>query len=189
MKIGEYWNKLKKNWILSAIITGVIGLILLLFPGQALLSVTYCIGGLSIAVGVIRTVRYFKQDHSYPFLFQSDLVTGLLAIGLGLFMVTQPKSVMTLLPHIFGILMIGCGVGNILRAVDAKKAGFRLWGWLLGLAIVSVILGWLVLGNPFGAAEVVVAVAGGCMVYESITDLITTFVLQKKLKILKQAQA
>ena len=77
MKIGELWNKIKKNWIISAIVTGIVGLVLLLFPGSALLSVCYCIGGLTIALGVIRIVRYFKLEHLYPYFFQSDLVIGL----------------------------------------------------------------------------------------------------------------
>ena len=89
MKFGELWKNIKKSWIVSAILTGVIGLILLLFPSATLLSVCYCIGGLIIAMGVIRVVRYFRNEHAYPYLFQSDLVVGLITIGLGIFMVTQ----------------------------------------------------------------------------------------------------
>ena len=124
VKFGELWKNVKKSWIVSAILTGVIGLILLLFPSATLLSVCYCIGGLIIAMGVIRVVRYFKNEHAYPYLFQSDLVVGLITIGLGIFMVTSPKSLVNLLPNLFGILLVGCGVGNILRSVDAKNNGF-----------------------------------------------------------------
>ena len=186
MRFGEFWNKLKKSWILSAIIMGVIGLVLLLFPGNTLLSACYCIGGLTIALGVIRVVRYFKEEHRYPFLFQSDLVVGLITISLGLFMVTSPKTIMNLLPNLFGILLVGCGIGNILRSVDAKNEGFAQWGVVLGMAILSVIAGLVILSNPFGAIELVIAVAGGCLIYESVTDIITTLVISHKLKNLKK---
>ena len=186
VKFGELWDKFKKSWILSAIITGLIGLVLLLFPGSALLSVCYCIGGLTIAMGVIRVVRYFKQEHAYPYLFQSDLVVGLITIGLGLFMVTSPTAVMNLLPNFFGILLVGCGIGNILRSVDAKKNGFTKWGFLLGMAILSVAAGAVILNNPFGAIETVVAVTGGCLIYESVADLLTTFLLNKKIKTIEK---
>lgn len=186
MKIGELWNRFKKSWIISAIVTGIVGLVLLLFPGNALLSVCYCIGGLTIAMGVIRVVRYFKLEHLYPYFFQSDLVIGLVTVGLGVFMVTSPQAVMSLLPNLFGALLIGCGIGNILRSVDAKNTGYTKWGVLLGMAILSIAAGFVVLNNPFGAIEVVVAVEGGCLIYQSISDFLITLVVNKKVKAIVQ---
>ena len=188
MNIGDLWNKIKRNWVLSAIMTGIVGLVLLLFPGSALLSVCYCIGGLTIALGVIRIVRYFKLEHLYPYFFQSDLVIGLVTVGLGIFMVTSPKAVMSLLPNLFGVLLIGCGIGNILRSVDAKNAGYAKWGVLLGMAIVSIAAGFVILNNPFSTLETVVAVVGGCLIYESISDILITFVVNKKVKAIKQIE-
>ena len=181
MNFQTVYNKLKKNWIVSAIITIILGLILLLFPAATLTGISYALGGVIIAVGVTRTVRYFKQDHTYPFLFQSDLVVGLLSIGFGIFMVSQPVAVMSLLPHIFGILLVGCGIGSILRAVDAQKAGFAQWGVLLGLAILSILLGCLIMYNPFGTAETVVIVIGGCMVYQGVCDILTTLIVGRRI--------
>lgn len=187
MNIKSFYEEFRRNWMASAAVTVIIGLILLLFPSAALNFISYCLGFIAIVMGVIRTVRYFQQDHTYPYLFQSDLVVGLLTVGLGLFLVTQPKTVISVVPHIFGILLAGCGVGNILRAVDARKAGLSQWGLLLALAIVSVILGWIILANPFGAMEVVVAVIGGCLIYEGVTDLITTLLVGKRIDKWKKA--
>ena len=189
VKFGELWKNIKKSWIVSAILTGVIGLILLLFPSATLLSVCYCIGGLIIAMGVIRVVRYFRNEHAYPYLFQSDLVVGLITIGLGIFMVTSTKSLVNLLPNLFGILLVGCGVGNILRSVDAKNNGFAQWGVLLGMAIVSIVAGLLLLGNPFETMETVVAIAGGCLIYQSISDILTTFFINKRHRSIKKQAA
>ena len=189
MNFQSIYNKLKQSWIFSAIVTIVLGLILVLFPATALTSVSYVMGGIAIAMGVIRTVRYFKQDHTYPFLFQSDLVVGLLSVGFGIFMLSQPVTVMSLLPHIFGILLVGCGIGGILRAVDAKKTGFASWGILLGLAIVSIVLGWLIMANPFGAVETVVIVIGACLIYQGVTDIVTTLAVGKRIDQWKKSQA
>lgn len=186
MKINEIWNKVKKNWIISAVVTGLIGLVLLLFPSSVLLSVCYCIGGLTIALGVVRVVQYFKQEHAYPYFFQSDLVAGMITIGLGLFMVSSPTTMISLLPYLFGVLLVGCGIGNILRSIDAKAAGFEKWGLLLGLAIVSIAGGLVILANPFGTIEVVVAVTGGCLIYESIVDIFTTLILGRKIKLIRK---
>jgi uncharacterized membrane protein HdeD (DUF308 family) len=187
MDIKSIFERIRRNWIASSIATIIIGLILLLFPAVTLNFISYCLGAVALVMGAIRTVRYFQQDHTYPFLFQSDLVVGLITIGLGIFMMTQPKTVISLIPHLFGILVAGCGVGNILRALDAKKAGLSQWGFLLGLAIISVILGVLIMFNPFGALELVVTIIGGGLVYEGATDLFTTLLLGKRIDAWKKS--
>ncbi|MBR0217762.1 MAG: DUF308 domain-containing protein [Clostridia bacterium] len=181
MDFQSVCKKLKESWVFSAIVIIVLGLILVLFPAAALTSVNYVLGGIAIAMGVIRTVRYFKQDHTYPYLFQSDLVVGLLSVGFGIFMVSQPVKVLSLLPHIFGILMVGFGVGGILRSVDAKKAGISYWGVLLGLSIVSIVLGWLIMANPFGAMETVTIVIGAGLIYQGVTDIVTVLAVGKRI--------
>ena len=188
MNFGELWNKLKKNWIISAIVTGLIGLVMLLFPGSVLLSACYCIGGLTIAMGVVKVVRYFKEEHLYPYIFQSDLVIGLFIIGLGLFMVTSPSVFMTLVPQLFGMLLIGCGVGNILRSIDAKNNGFGQWGVLLGMAILSIVAGLAIMSNPFGTNEALVLVTGGALVYECVADILTTLFINNKIKALQRSE-
>jgi uncharacterized membrane protein HdeD (DUF308 family) len=188
MNFQSIYNKFKQSWICSAAVTIVLGLILALFPAATLKGISYVMGGIAIAMGVVRTVRYFKQDHTYPFLFQSDLVVGLLSVGVGIFMVSQPVTVMSLLPHIFGILMAGCGVGGILRAVDAKKAGFASWGLPLGLAIVSIVLGVLIMSNPFGALETVIIVIGASLIYQGVTDIFAVLMVSKRISQWKQAE-
>ena len=187
MNIKSIFDKIRRNWIASSIATIVIGLLLLLFPRDTLNVISYCIGIAAVIMGVIRTVRYFRADHTYPFLFQSDLVVGLIMVGVGIFMVTQPQTVVSLVPHIFGILLAGCGVGNILRALDAKKAGISLWGILLVVALISLVLGVLIMLNPFGALELVISIIGGGLIYEGATDLITTLMLGKRIDAWKKS--
>lgn len=175
-------EKLKKNWIASAVLCIVAGLILLFFPQEALSAACYIVGGIAVAMGVIRIVRYFKQDHTYPVIFQSDLVFGFLALGLGLFMVTSPQTVMGLIPTLLALVIIGFGVANILRAVDARRAGFERWGLLLGLAILTAVLGWVILMNPFGTLAATVSVVGGCLVYEGAADIVTVLLVGKRIE-------
>ena len=188
MNWQEFLEKTRKNWVASSIVCIVVGLILVLFPGQAMLSVCYVIGGIATAMGVIRMVEYFKRDHTYPFFFQTDLILAMLTLGLGLFAITNPRTMMSLIPAVFGVLLIGCGVGNILRAVDAKKAGFAAWGALLAMAILTVALGWVILSNPFETLEIAVIVIGAGLIYEGVTDLLTVLLVGKRIEAWRAAK-
>ncbi len=178
----KWINDLRKNWIVSAVFVILIGLLLVIFPGETMVNLCYLIGGIAVALGVVRIVTYFRQDHTYPFLFQVDLILGMLILGLGLFAILNPETMISLIPIVCGVLLIGCGVGNILRAVDAKKAGVPLWGLLLGLAIATVVLGWVILCNPFGTVVVAASVIGAGLIYEGVTDIVIILLVGKKIK-------
>ncbi len=178
----KLWTNFRTNWVASSICSVVAGLLLVLFPGQALLNLCYLIGGVAVAMGVVRIVKYFKEDHTYPFLFQPDLILGLLTLGVGIYVITNAKDVMSLIPAICGVLLIGCGVGNILRSLDAKRSGIQFWGVLLALAILSVILGWLIVTNPFATLEVAVIVIGAGLIYEGVTDLVIVKLVSRRIQ-------
>ena len=61
MTFKEFMEKMKKNWIVCGAAAILAGLALVLFPGETLKVINYVVGGLSIAVGVVRTVRYFQH--------------------------------------------------------------------------------------------------------------------------------
>ena len=188
MDFKSMMAELKKNWVVSSLVLVVLGLMLLLFPGSALRAVCYIAGGFSIAFGVISTVRYFRDNRSAPFTFQSGLLAGLICFGVGLFMISHPETVMGMVPTLFGVVLVGYGIGGILRAVDAKKAGVSKWGILLALAILTVALGAVILSDPFGALETVIMVIGGCLIYEGASDIVAVIITGKRLKEEKSEQ-
>ena len=57
------------------------------------------------------------------------------------------------------------------------------------MAIVSIVAGLLLLGNPFETMETVVAIAGGCLIYQSISDILTTFFINKRHRSIKKQAA
>ncbi|MBR5379788.1 MAG: DUF308 domain-containing protein [Clostridia bacterium] len=187
MNFKSFIETLKKNWIVSSAITALIGLVLVLFPTGTLKVISYVIGALAVVMGVIRTVRYFKQDHTYPFLFQSDLLVGLLSIGFGLFLIISAETVISMVPFVFGILLIGCGVGNVLRAIDARNAGLSSWAVLMALAVISIAVGIVCMANPFTVMETAVIVIGAALIYVGITDIVTTVAVSKRIRLWKGA--
>ena len=103
-----------------------------------------------------------------------------------LFAQLPPDSVLR--RYAAGMLMVGFGIGGILRAVDAKKAGFATWGVLLALAIISIVLGWLIMANPFSVMETAVIIIGASLIYQGMTDIVSTLVVGKRINEWKKSQ-
>ena len=80
------------------------------------------------------------------------------------------------------VVLVGCGIGGIVRAVEAKKAGVSKWGILLALAILTVVLGAVILSDPFSALETAIMVIGAGLIYEGATDLITAIVAGRRIE-------
>ena len=106
---------------------------------------------------------------------------------LGLFLLASPEKVLSMVPFVFGVLLAGCGVGNVLRAADAKKAGLSAWKVLLALALISVAAGVVCMVNPFEVMETTVIVIGGSLIYTGITDIVTTLAVRKRIEAWRNA--
>ena len=184
----EFIEKMKKSWIVCAIAAILVGVVLVVFPEGTLTVINYVIGGLAIAMGIVRVVRYFQMERTYPFLFQSDLVVGLISIGLGLFLLIRTDAVLTMIPFLFGLLLIGCGVGCVLRALDAKRDGLGNWPVLLILAVLTVGVGGVILYNPFASLEVCVIVIGCGLIFLGVSDIVTLLLIGKRMEAWRKAR-
>lgn len=181
MNWKAFFAKLKKTWLISSLISVVLGLVLLLFPGIAIQVVCYLLGGLALIYGVMRIIRYARQGDVYPELFRGDLMIGLFLLAIGLFIVCRVEFVAGFIPVVFGIALLASGIGGVQRAMDAKRAGYERWLFLLVLAALTIALGLVLTMNPFASAQVAVAVIGASLIYDGITDMVTILLVGKRI--------
>ena len=182
MNFKSLLEELKRNWMFSAILSILLGLVLLFFPGITTRVVCFLLGGLVIIYGLTHIIRYFRQESTYADLFRGDLMTGLFSVAIGLFMILRADVVVSLIPIIFGIVLMANGIAGVQRAADARRAGYSRWGMLLALAVLTVALSILLLINPFATIKVTVAVIGASLIYEGISDLAAMHLVGKRIE-------
>lgn len=175
-------EELKKNWLASAGVCVVAGLILLLFPRVALDVAMYIMSALIILSGAMRIYQYFQESKNDPALFQNDLIMGLLVLGLGIYLITNVRSVENVVPTLFGVLLLGFAIVSLQRALNAKSANNEKWKFIMAIAALSAVLGVLVIYNPFGALNTVVKIIGASLIYEGVADLLSLKLLGKEIK-------
>jgi len=153
--------------IIEMLVLIVAGIVLICNPGGSLTTAVTIIGIALAVYGVVAIIRYLAdKEKSGP-----DLVAGIIAVVAGIFVLCAPKVVVSIFPVIIGILVAVAGLKGIASAFAARK---RSGGWLLScvLSLITLIIGIVILLNPFGTVETVVVVLGVVLIYIGITGII-----------------
>ena len=138
-----------------------------------------------IAYGVIKMMGYFSKDF-YCLAFQFDLAFGVLLAAVGVIIIIRRDVVVNLIFGIFGILILADALFKIQISIDAKKFGLSLWWRILLVAILTGVLGLLLLVRPFEAVEVMVVLVGVALLFEGILNLCVAIYTVKIIKNQKQ---
>ena len=143
----------KNGYIIMSLLFVILGICLIIWPDCSLKLFCTLIGIMLIAYGCIKIVGYFSKDY-YCLAFQFDLAFGILLIAVGAIIIARREQVVNLIFAIFGILTLADALFKIQMSMDAKRFGLSLWWRILVVAVLTGILGVLLLIRPFDAAEI-----------------------------------
>ena len=165
-------KKLKWNLILMSVLYLGLGAFLLLVPGTALNVVCYALGAVVLACAVVQLVRYFAVERGV-FQSQLTLVSGLVCLGLGAFLIIRSDIVVRILPIVFGLFVIFDSLGRIQNALELRRCQYSSWKGFLLLALLSIVLGVVMIVDPFGAMETLVMAIGIILIVEGTLNLLS----------------
>ena len=160
----------KNGYIIMSLLFVILGLGLIIWPDCSLKLFCTLIGIMLIAYGCIKIVGYFSKDY-YCLAFQFDLAFGILLIAVGAIIIARREQVVNLIFAIFGILTLADALFKIQMSMDAKRFGLSLWWRILVVAVLTGILGVLLLIRPFDAAEIMMILVGVSFLFEGILNL------------------
>ena len=165
-------KKLKWNLILMSVLYLALGIFLLMVPGTALNVVCYALGAVVLACAVVQLVRYFAVERG---IFQSQLtlISGLVCLALGAFLIIRSDIVVRILPIVFGLFVIFDSLGRIQNALELRRCNYDSWKGFLLLAVLSIVLGIVMILNPFGTMETLVMAIGVILIIEGALNLLS----------------
>ena len=165
-------KKLKWNLILMSVLYLALGIFLLMVPGTALNVVCYALGAVVLACAVVQLVRYFAVERGI-FRSQLTLISGLVCLGLGAFLIIRSDIVVRILPIVFGLFVIFDSLGRIQNALELRRCNYDSWKGFLLLAVLSIVLGVVMILNPFGTMETLVMAIGVILIIEGALNLLS----------------
>lgn len=175
-------NKFQKMFIaslVSSILFLLLGLFLVLMPDTTLSLISYLLGSIILIIGIINLIHYFKSNEQA---FKIELVLGIICIVIGLFIILNPKFIVSIIPLIIGIYIVTTSIVKLEYALSLKKHNSDSYLVSLILTIITLICGIILIFNPFKGAVVITRIVGFFILVYSIIDIVESVTLKKAIK-------
>ena len=166
----NYIKSLKVNYSLSAVICVILGIVLLVWPGQSTQVVCMVLGIVLGGFGLIQIILYLATKEK-TMVSHSMMMLGVVLAVIGGWIVLKPETIIKAVPMIVGILIMIHGFHNAVQAIDLKKMQYDNWWVALRLSLLTVALGVVLICNPFTIVDTVVRIIGAFLVYDGLSDM------------------
>ena len=155
--------------IVSSLLLCALGVALIVHPSFSATALCALMGTLLICYGIFKVIGYWSKD-LFRLAFQFDLAFGILMIAVGLIMVIRPSQMLTLVNLVIGILVLADGLFKIQIALDSKAFGIKAWWLIMALAAAAVVLGILLMVDPFASSALLMILLGISLLAEGILN-------------------
>lgn len=171
----------KTGYILISILLCVLGIVLIAVPDFSA-SLLCRIGGLLLILfGLIKIIGYCSKD-LYRLAFQYDLALGILLIALGSIFLLRTDTMMNIIWICLGIFILSDALLKIQIAIDSKVFGIRQWWMILAAAILTGVVGFLLILRPTESAQTIMVLLGISLLFEGILNLVTILTAVKRIR-------
>ena len=152
------------------------GLMLLIKPKFFTTMILRFFGILFLIIGVIYLVGYLKDRMRYNTVTPIAMTVLLILGGVLTYATNFIFGIISFVAIIYGAVMVVYGVFKAQYYFQCKKANAKVSVMALAGAIVSVILGIIVVFNPFGTQMAILRAVGITLIVEAVVDIIDIIV-------------
>lgn len=166
----NYIKSLKVNDSLSAVVCTLLGIVLLIWPGQSTDLVCMILGVVLAVFGIVQIVLYLVTREK-TMVSHGMMILGIVLAVIGIWIVVKPGTIKQLIPVTIGILIVIHGGHNAAQALDLKKMNYDNWWVALLLSLLTVALGVVLICNPFEVLDMAVRIIGAFLIYDGLSDM------------------
>lgn len=173
----DFFVKIKNLSIITIIASLIIGVILLIRPEETLRYISLFCGATLIALGAAAWISYFSKTKS-----TLQAILGTVSAVAGIVICIKYESIISAIIFLFGLFILISGIVDLFTAIDARKFRFSSWIVSLILSAATVILGLLVVFNPFDSMLGLTRLLGVGLILYAVMDLIALVQIRKTVK-------
>lgn len=172
--------------IINSVILLIFGLLLIVQSEATIVTISYVIGGILVALGVIAILKYITKINNLE-KSELDIVYGVVCAIMGILVIKNPQAIASIIPFIIGIIIIINSATKLQYSLELRRRENDLWLSTLILSIVMTVCGVALIFNPFKGAVLLTRIVGIFILVYAILDLVSTFVIKNTFNKIKDA--
>ncbi|MCI8460182.1 MAG: hypothetical protein HFE81_02175 [Bacilli bacterium] len=174
-------SRIFKSSILGSCALVILGILLIFQSEATIISLSYVIGGILIAIGALAILRFIKSTNDDN-KNDLDIVYGIVTVILGIIVIKNPHAIASIIPLIVGFIIIINSANKLQYSLELKKNENNLWKSTMILSLITTICGVFLVLNPFKGAEFITKVVGILILIYAILDIISTIAIKNTVK-------
>ena len=177
--IENVYNRMIIYSLITAILSIIVGLVLIFLPAVSNKVVGIIIGIIILAYGITAVYKYFHRDGAK--IYTLNIIFGVLYSILGVVIILYPYSVMSFVTVCLGLFVIINGATKINYGIWLKRGNEDSWLVTLVTGIFLVVLGIMLVFNPFSALTLT-QISGAFLIIVGILNVSDTILFKKRSK-------
>lgn len=177
----KMFQDMKWDALMTGILYILLGLVALLIPETMEKTLGYLLAVVLILAGAVSMIGYLLRDARQNY-YHNDFLYGLVGIGAGILVLFNVEIIIGLIPFFLGVLVLVSGCSKLQDVIDMKRLDYGNWIVMLIFAICNVLLGILLMCNPFESATFLFRLIGIGLIFSGVTDCFTTCYFARKIK-------
>ncbi len=169
-----------KSTLISGILSVILGVLILTWPGKTLLVAAIAFGAYLLITGIAQVIFAFSlhvSAGSRILLFISGAACLILAVLAFRHFGNDPMLAILLLAIWIAIGFIFRGVATTVSAVSDPNLPGR--GWSIFIGVISLLAGIIVLASPFESIAILALVVGVWLVVIGVFEIVSSFRVRK----------
>ena len=177
--IENVYNRMIIYSLITAIASILVGLVLVFLPAVSNKVVGIIVGIIFLIFGINAVYKYFHRDGAK--IYSLNIVFGVLYSILGVVIILYPYSVMEFVTVCLGLFVIINGATKINYGIWLKRGNEDSWLVTLVTGIFLVVLGIMLVFNPFSAMTLT-QLSGAFLMIVGVLNVSDTILFKKRSK-------
>ena len=177
--IENIYNKMIIYSLITSILSIIVGLVLVFLPTVSNKVVGIIVGIIFLIFGINAVYKYFHRDGAK--IYSLNIVFGVLYSILGVVIILYPYSVMEFVAVCLGLFVIINGATKINYGIWLKRGNEDSWLVTLVTGIFLVVLGIMLVFNPFSAMTLT-QLSGAFLMIVGVLNVSDTILFKKRSK-------
>ncbi len=164
----NFFKKIWGDYITSAIVTVIFGILITVFHSVAIDIVCILFGLAAALIGLVGIIKYVRAPQAAN---RFDLLSGLVVCAVGIYIICKPSMLENLVAVAFGIIILYHGILDFQNTHFLRKANYKYWVAALVIAILTAVAGIVLIILQNQAIKSLALIVGIMLLVEGLTDI------------------